>query len=172
MDIDTGEVTLSESIDEFQIQVDDSILQDLHHRLEQTRFPDQIEDAGWDYGIPVDYLRELVDYWRDSYDWRAEEARLNGFDHYRTPIDGQRIHFIHAIGPSGCPPAPHHPRLARIHRGVPRRHPAADRPGVLRRRPRRCLPRHRSVAPWLRVLRTATLREVGTRRASPGRSPS
>ena len=96
MDIDTGEVTLSESIEEFQIQVDDSILQDLHHRLEQTRFPDQIEDTGWDYGIPVDYLRELVDYWRDSYDWRAEEARLNGFDHYRTPIDGQRIHFIHA----------------------------------------------------------------------------
>ncbi len=87
---------MSESIEEFRIQVDDSILQDLHHRLEQTRFPDQIADTGWDYGMPVDYLRELVEYWRDSYDWRAEETRLNGFDHYRTPIDGQDIHFIHA----------------------------------------------------------------------------
>jgi pimeloyl-ACP methyl ester carboxylesterase len=87
---------LSESIEAFHIQVADSVLEDLHHRLEQTRFPDQIEDTGWEYGIPIDYLRELVGYWRDSYDWRAEETRLNDFDHYRTPIDGQDIHFIHA----------------------------------------------------------------------------
>jgi len=87
---------VSTSIDTFQIRVDDSTLGDLRHRLEQTRFPDQIEGTGWDYGIPVDYLRELVEYWRDAYDWRSEEARLNGFDHFRTLIDGQMIHFVHA----------------------------------------------------------------------------
>lgn len=87
---------MTESIETFRIQIEDSILEDLHHRLAQTRFPDQIEDTGWDYGIPVDYLRELVGYWRDTYDWRSEEARLNGFDHFRTAIDGQEIHFIHA----------------------------------------------------------------------------
>ena len=87
---------MSESIEAFEIRVDDPVLEDLHRRLAQTRFPDQIADTGWEYGIPVDYLRQLVEFWRDSYDWRSEEARLNGFEHFRTDIDGQRIHFIHA----------------------------------------------------------------------------
>jgi pimeloyl-ACP methyl ester carboxylesterase len=87
---------MSEAIEEFRIRVDDSVLQDLGDRLMRTRLPDQIENAGWDYGIPVDYLRELVDYWRDAYDWRAQEERLNEFAHFRTRIDGQSIHFIHA----------------------------------------------------------------------------
>ena len=84
-------------IEPFRIRVDDAGPRlDLHHRLARTRFPDQIEGTGWEYGIPIDYLRQLVEYWRDTYDWRAEEARLNGFDHFRTTIDGQSIHFIHA----------------------------------------------------------------------------
>jgi pimeloyl-ACP methyl ester carboxylesterase len=87
---------VSESIEAFPIRVDDAVLRDLHHRLVRTRFPDQIEDTGWEYGIPVDYLRELVAYWSDTYDWRSVEARLNTFEHFRTTIDGQRIHFIHA----------------------------------------------------------------------------
>jgi hypothetical protein len=86
---------VSESIEAFPIRVDDAVLRDLHHRLVRTRFPDQIEDTGWEYGIPVDYLRELVAYWSDTYDWRSVEARLNTFEHFRTTIDGQRIHFIH-----------------------------------------------------------------------------
>ena len=108
---------MSASIEPFEIRVDDSVLEDLRLRLARTRLPDQIEGTGWEYGIPVDYLRELVEYWRDTYDWRSEEARLNGFDHYRTTIDGQRIHFIHApIRPPGRPTAPPHPRLAGIRR--------------------------------------------------------
>jgi pimeloyl-ACP methyl ester carboxylesterase len=87
---------MSEAIERFRIHVDDSVLEDLGERLTRTRFPDQLEDAGWDYGIPMDYLRGLVDYWRHAYDWRAEEARLNEFAHFRTTIDGQAIHFIHA----------------------------------------------------------------------------
>ncbi len=83
-------------IEPFEIRVDDAVLDDLRARLAQTRFPDQIEDTGWEYGIPVDYLRELVEYWRDTYDWRAHEARLNDLAHFRTSIDGQSIHFVHA----------------------------------------------------------------------------
>jgi pimeloyl-ACP methyl ester carboxylesterase len=83
-------------IETFHIRVDDAVLDDLRSRLAQTRLPDQIEDTGWDYGIPLDYLRELVEYWRDTYDWRAQEARLNDLAHFRTDIDGQSIHFVHA----------------------------------------------------------------------------
>jgi pimeloyl-ACP methyl ester carboxylesterase len=86
---------VSEAIDTFPIRVDDAVLADLRHRLAQTRFPDRIEDTGWEYGIPVDYLRELVAYWLDTYDWRSEEARLNSFDHFRTTVDGLGIHFMH-----------------------------------------------------------------------------
>jgi pimeloyl-ACP methyl ester carboxylesterase len=83
-------------IEPFSIHVDDPVLEDLHERLVRTRLPDQIEGTGWEYGMPVDYLGELVRYWRDTYDWRAQEAALNRFDHFRTTIDGQSIHFIHA----------------------------------------------------------------------------
>jgi pimeloyl-ACP methyl ester carboxylesterase len=87
---------MSEPIDQFHIEVPDSLLEDLRDRLERTRFPDQIEGTGWEYGIPIDYLRELVDYWRATYDWRTQEEHLNSFSHYRTRIDDQSIHFIHA----------------------------------------------------------------------------
>jgi pimeloyl-ACP methyl ester carboxylesterase len=87
---------MSEAIEPFQIRVDDPVLEDLRGRLTGTRFPDQIEGTGWEYGIPVAYLRELVEYWRDTFDWRAQEARLNALAHFRTRIDGQSIHFIHA----------------------------------------------------------------------------
>jgi pimeloyl-ACP methyl ester carboxylesterase len=87
---------MSEAIERFEIHVDDSVLEDLRERLARTRFPDQIEGTGWECGIPIGYLRELVGYWRDGYDWRAEEARLNELQHFRTHIDGQSIHFVHA----------------------------------------------------------------------------
>jgi epoxide hydrolase len=88
---------MSESIDQFHIELQDSLLQDLRDRLGRTRFPDQVEGTGWEYGIPISYLRELVEYWRDTYDWRAQEAQLNSFSQFRTQIDGQSIHFIHAV---------------------------------------------------------------------------
>jgi pimeloyl-ACP methyl ester carboxylesterase len=81
---------------QFKIRVDDAVLADLRDRLGRTRFPDQVDGTGWEYGLPVDYLRELVASWRDDFDWRAEEARLNELDHFRTSIDGQSVHFVHA----------------------------------------------------------------------------
>jgi pimeloyl-ACP methyl ester carboxylesterase len=89
-------VLVSEAIESFQIRIEDSVLEDLRGRLARTRFPDQIEGTGWEYGIPIAYLRDLVEYWRDTYDWRAQEARLNELPHFRTRIDGQSIHFVHA----------------------------------------------------------------------------
>jgi pimeloyl-ACP methyl ester carboxylesterase len=96
---------VSASIEPFEIRVDESVLDDLRDRLARTRFADQIDGAGWEYGIPVDYLRELVDYWRDEYDWRAQETQLNELAHYRTRIDGQSIHFVHerSLRPNAFP---------------------------------------------------------------------
>ncbi len=87
---------MDDGIERFDIRVDDSVLGDLRRRLDQARLPDQIEDTGWEYGIPTDYLRVLVASWRDEYDWRAQEARLNQLEHFRTTVDGQSIHFVHA----------------------------------------------------------------------------
>jgi epoxide hydrolase len=86
-------------IEPFTIDVPDAVLDDLHERLARTRFPEQIPDAGWDYGTELGYLEELVGYWRDNYDWRKQEARLNELDNFTTEIDGQRIHFIDARSP-------------------------------------------------------------------------
>ncbi|MET1000760.1 MAG: epoxide hydrolase [Acidimicrobiia bacterium] len=86
-------------IEPFEIRVDDAVLDDLQRRLTATRLPDEIDGAGWDYGIPFGYLGELVAYWRDGYDWRAEEARLNTLPQFRTEIDAQLIHFVHSRSP-------------------------------------------------------------------------
>jgi pimeloyl-ACP methyl ester carboxylesterase len=87
---------VSDEIESFRIHVDDSVLDDLRLRLSRTRFPDQIDGTGWEYGTPIPAVRELVEHWRDGYEWRAHEARLNELDHFRTRIDGQAIHFVHA----------------------------------------------------------------------------
>ncbi len=87
------------SIEKFEIHVDDAVLDDLRARLARTRFTDQIPGSEWDYGTDGAYLRELCEYWREKYDWRRHEAHLNQFDHFRTNIDGQTMHFIHARSP-------------------------------------------------------------------------
>jgi epoxide hydrolase len=82
-------------ISPFRIDVPQADLDDLRGRLARTRWPDELPGAGWDYGIPLEYTRELAEYWRTGYDWRVHEARLNDFDQFTTTIDGQRIHFLH-----------------------------------------------------------------------------
>jgi pimeloyl-ACP methyl ester carboxylesterase len=91
---------MTDPTERFTIDISDAVLDDLRERLTRARLPDQIAGTGWEYGIPIDYLRALVDYWLDAYDWRAQEAHLNTFDHYRTRIDGQSIHFVHARSPN------------------------------------------------------------------------
>jgi microsomal epoxide hydrolase len=87
---------MSDAISRMRIEVPEEVLDDLRRRLAATRFPDQIPGSGWDYGTELAYLRELCSYWRDKYDWRAQEAALNRFEHFRTSIDGQNVHFLHA----------------------------------------------------------------------------
>jgi len=87
---------MSEAIEPFRVHVEDAVLDDLRERLARTRFPDQIPDAGWDYGTELGYLRELCAYWQEQFDWRAWEARLNAFEQFTTEVDGQPLHFIHA----------------------------------------------------------------------------
>jgi microsomal epoxide hydrolase len=79
----------------FKIRVPDAVLTDLKQRLSRARFGDEMPNSGWDYGTNVTYLKTLVDYWRDKFDWRAQERRLNRFDQFKTTLDGVSIHFIH-----------------------------------------------------------------------------
>jgi pimeloyl-ACP methyl ester carboxylesterase len=83
----------------FRLDFPQSDLDDLHQRLDRTRWPDELPGVGWSYGVPRDYLRELVRYWRHVYDWRAAEARLNAWPQFTTEIDGARVHFAHIRSP-------------------------------------------------------------------------
>lgn len=93
------------SIQPFQINVPQNVLQDLKERLERTRWPDEVEGTGWAYGTNLDYLKGLVDYWKNKYDWRAQEAELNRFNQFRAEIDDIGVHFIyeHGKGPDPIP---------------------------------------------------------------------
>jgi pimeloyl-ACP methyl ester carboxylesterase len=86
---------MAANIERFKVHVENDVLDDLRARLARTRLAEPFDDPRWEYGMPVADVRALVEYWRDEYDWRAQEARLNEFEHFRTNIDGQSIHFIH-----------------------------------------------------------------------------
>jgi epoxide hydrolase len=86
-------------IQPFKIAVPQAVLDDLRERLDRTRWPDELPGVGWSYGVPLDYLRDLVQYWRSAYDWRAQEHRLNEFPQFTTTIDGQTVHFLHVRSP-------------------------------------------------------------------------
>ncbi|MEV0720649.1 epoxide hydrolase family protein [Asanoa sp. NPDC050611] len=79
----------------FHLHVPQDSLDDLHSRLDRTRWPDELPGVGWAYGVPTSYLRELVAHWRHEYDWRAAEAQLNEWPQFTTTIDGATIHFAH-----------------------------------------------------------------------------
>lgn len=95
----TTQASAQEPIRPFTIAIPDSAIEDLQRRLEATRFPDQIPGTGWDYGTDTAYLKELVEYWREDFDWRAQERALNAFNQFVTPIDGVDVHFIHQRSP-------------------------------------------------------------------------
>jgi Epoxide hydrolase N terminus len=74
-------------------------LEDLRARLRATRWPDTPEDAGWSLGTDLAYLRELVAYWADGFDWPAQEAALARLPRFRVPLGALRIHFVHVRAP-------------------------------------------------------------------------
>jgi pimeloyl-ACP methyl ester carboxylesterase len=87
----------------FTLQTTAAALEDLRARLRATRWPDAPEDAGWSLGTDLSYLRELVAYWADGFDWPAQEARLARLPHFRVRLGGLGIHYLHvrAVAPAG-----------------------------------------------------------------------
>jgi len=89
----------------FRIDVPDAVLDDLRQRLALTRWPIDPGNEAWAYGTNRAWLEDLVGYWRDGYDWRAQEAAMNRYDHFRVVIDDVPIHYIHrrGVGPAPMP---------------------------------------------------------------------
>ena len=86
------------AVQPYKIEIPDSVLDDLKSRLERTRWPDELPGTGWDYGSNLDYVKELVEYWRTKFDWHAQEKLINSFSHFKSKVDGLNIHFIHEKG--------------------------------------------------------------------------
>ena len=82
----------------FAIRVPDSVIADLAHRIDTTRWPDELDNAGWELGSNLAYMRSLAEYWRHRYDWRREETRLNRLPQFRIALDGIHIHFVQCAG--------------------------------------------------------------------------
>lgn len=83
----------------FQIAIPQLDIEDLQDRLARTRWSGELPGIGWSRGVPVDYLKELAEYWRTAYNWRQHEAALNELPQFTTRIDGQTIHFLHIRSP-------------------------------------------------------------------------
>jgi pimeloyl-ACP methyl ester carboxylesterase len=82
----------------FEIDIPEADLDDLSRRLRATRWADDFANDDWSFGVPASYLRGLVEYWLDGYDWRVHEAAMNEFQHWRVVLDGIPIHYMHVRG--------------------------------------------------------------------------
>ena len=87
----------------FRIEVGDEVLADLRARLDRARWPDEPPGAGWEHGTELRYLQTLVRHWRERYEWRAHEARLNRLRHFTVALDGVDLHFVHEAGRGPAP---------------------------------------------------------------------
>ena len=82
----------------YHIEITQTALNDLQERLHRTRWPDEVQHAAWDYGVPLDFIRSLALYWETSFDWRVQEQRINTFHNYRVKLNGIGIHFVYERG--------------------------------------------------------------------------
>ncbi|MDT8974689.1 epoxide hydrolase N-terminal domain-containing protein [Paenibacillus sp. chi10] len=82
----------------FKVSISDEEIEELKQRLRMTRWPDEIPGAKWDYGIPITYMKDIVQYWLYDFDWRKVERRINSFSNYKATIDGRDIHFVYEKG--------------------------------------------------------------------------
>ncbi|MET9123445.1 epoxide hydrolase [Streptomyces sp. NPDC004528] len=94
---------VSPHLESYTPQAERAALEDLRTRLRTTRWPDAPEEAGWALGTDITYLRELVAYWADGFDWAAQEAALARLPRFRTRLGGLGVHFVHAraVAPTG-----------------------------------------------------------------------
>jgi pimeloyl-ACP methyl ester carboxylesterase len=86
------------AVERFRIQIAREVLDDLKYRLDHVRWPDQLKDSEWERGTEIGYLQSLVSYWRDHFDWRAQEQELNRYSQFRCNVDGIDVHFVHERG--------------------------------------------------------------------------
>ncbi len=86
---------MTDDIHPYRIDIPPADLADLADRLRRTRWTNELPGVGSDYGVSLDYVKDLVAYWLDGYDWRDWEARLNRYPQFTTTIDGQNVHFLH-----------------------------------------------------------------------------
>jgi pimeloyl-ACP methyl ester carboxylesterase len=93
------DVTITEEIRPFRIDVSDAEFEDLRDRLARTRWPDELPGVGWSYGVALDFVKEMAEHWRTAFDWRKQEAVLNEFPQFTTTIDGTNVHFLHVRSP-------------------------------------------------------------------------
>ena len=93
------------SVRPFELAVPDETLERIRAKVAAYPWDDMPKLDGWMYGANLDYMKELCAYWLDEFDWRAQEAEINRFDHFTAPIDGLDVHFIHEKG-SGPEPKP------------------------------------------------------------------
>lgn len=85
----------SVTINPFSVSIPEETLSDLRERIRNTRWPPRAPGHPWDRGTDLDYLKQLLAYWADDFDWGAQQRALNAFHHFRTELDGARIHFVH-----------------------------------------------------------------------------
>ena len=91
------------SVEPFFIQIGKDISDDVNHRLDHICWPYKIKDSGWERGTDTEYLRSLVNYWRNQYNWWENEDELNRFAHFKSKVNGINIHFIHEKGKGNNP---------------------------------------------------------------------
>jgi pimeloyl-ACP methyl ester carboxylesterase len=89
---------LNRMIKKIEIQIEQKYLDDLKSKLLLTRWPDEIEGSGWNYGASLSYMKELSDYWITYFNWRKTESEINSYGNYIAVIDGYRIHYLHIKG--------------------------------------------------------------------------
>jgi epoxide hydrolase len=92
-------VTEADEVRPFRIDISDAELEDLRDRLARTRWPDELPGVGWSYGVALDYVKDMTEHWRSSFDWRKQEAVLNEFPQFTTMIDFTNVHFLHVRSP-------------------------------------------------------------------------
>ena len=85
-------------IEPFHLNVPDETIARIKSRVAEYPWHEMPDDGGWDYGVNLDYLKEFCAYWVKDYDWQKHQRAINHFSHFKAPVDGIDLHFIHEKG--------------------------------------------------------------------------
>src|ERR1700731_1671541 len=91
------------NVQRFEIPDSEAAVDDLRQRLVRTRWPDQIPDSHWDYGVSLDYMKEVCEYWKGGFDCKRQIKNISAFPHYRYTSRCVGNHFIHERGEGPAP---------------------------------------------------------------------